>query len=141
MTQHWLFISDPETWSWDDQKLEGMEGFPWQYSLNDEALDLIIPHMKPEQLGFFAHGGDDKRLMGIVKITRSAYTPDDKDEATFDIAAFLNLITPVNLETCASDPQLKTLHAALKKGETGLFRIDRPTWEAVCEYGGLPVAP
>ena len=57
---HWLFKSEAETWSWDDQVARGAAGQEWDGVRNFQARN----HMKAMavgDLGFFYHSGDSRR--------------------------------------------------------------------------------
>ena len=66
---HWLFKSEAETWSWDDQVARGAAGQEWDGVRNFQARN----HMKAMQVGdrgFFYHSGDIKAVVGVVEVDR-----------------------------------------------------------------------
>ena len=76
--KHWLFKSEPETWSWEMQKKKGAKGEPWSGVRNHTAKQNMMA-MKKGDLGFFYHSGDEKAVVGIVEVI-GEYRPDPTDE-------------------------------------------------------------
>ena len=74
---YWLFKSEPETWSWDDQVKKGKAGQEWDGVRNFTARNNMRA-MKMGDRGFFYHSGDDKAVVGIVEVVREAH-PDSTD--------------------------------------------------------------
>ena len=136
---HWLFITDPEQWSWDQQKMEGMEGYPWKASLEGEAL-TAAKQMQKDDLCLFYHSGNLKRYVGIVKVSKAFFPSDDFPDGTVEIAVVLGLINPVSDDMCRADPRLHNI-GSLKAPDIPLQKVSQEEWEAICEYGGLPYAP
>ena len=71
---HWLFKSEAETWSWDDQVAKGAAGQEWDGVRNFQARNTMKA-MKKGDLGFFYHSGDIKAVVGIVEVIAEAH-PD-----------------------------------------------------------------
>ena len=65
------------TWSWDQQKAEGRKGAEWGGVRNFQARNNMRA-MKKGDLGFFYHTGDEKRVVGIVKVVKEAH-PESTD--------------------------------------------------------------
>jgi len=105
---HWLFKSEPETWSWEMQKKKGAKGEPWSGVRNHQAK-LNMMKMKKGELGFFYHSGDAREIVGIVKVI-SGYRPDPSDETAkfglVDVQAVRDLPKPVTLAQAKADPKL-----------------------------------
>ena len=74
---YWLIKSEPETWSWDQQKAEGRKGAEWDGVRNFQARSNMRAMSKGD-LAFFYHSGDDKGVVGIVKVVKEAH-PDSTD--------------------------------------------------------------
>jgi predicted RNA-binding protein with PUA-like domain len=75
---HWLFKSEPSTWSWDQQAAAGDKGTFWNGVRNHSAkLNLMV--MKRGEQGFFYHSNDGKAVVGLVEVIREYY-PDHTDE-------------------------------------------------------------
>ena len=66
----WLFKSEPNTWSWDDQVKKGEVGEHWDGVRNYQASNNM-KKMKIGDLGFFYHSVKERRIIGIVKVIKS----------------------------------------------------------------------
>src|SRR5690606_39847904 len=75
---YWLFKSEPETWSWDDQVKAGPKGAEWDGVRNYQARN-IMSQMKRGDLGFFYHSGSAREIVGIVEVVAEAH-PDSTDD-------------------------------------------------------------
>src|SRR5258706_14282553 len=74
---YWLFKTEPEAWSWDDQVKKGEVGEEWTGVRNHTAKQNMVA-MKIGDLGFFYHSVQEKSVVGIVKVIAAAH-PDSKD--------------------------------------------------------------
>src|SRR5580704_10677187 len=96
---HWLFKTEPEAWSWEQQKARGAAGEPWSGVRNHQAANNM-KSMKKGERGFFYHSGDEKRIVGIVEVI-SEYRLDPTDETgrfgMVDVKAVADLPNPVTL--------------------------------------------
>ena len=63
---YWLFKTEPEAWSWDQQKAKkGAE--PWSGVRNWQAA-RNMKEMKKGDLGFFYHTGDERTAVGTGSV-------------------------------------------------------------------------
>ncbi len=69
---YWLFKSEPEAWSWDDQVKKGAAGEEWTGVRNHTAKQNMKT-MKKGELGFFYHSVDEKSVVGIVRVIAEAH--------------------------------------------------------------------
>jgi len=53
---YWLLKTEPETWSWDQQRKRGAKGEPWTGVRNWQAA-RNMKTMKNGELAFFYHSG------------------------------------------------------------------------------------
>ena len=74
---YWLFKSEPDAWSWDQQKKEGAHGGEWDGVRNYQARN-VMRAMKKGDLGFFYHSGEEKRIVGVVKVVAEAHPEFDR---------------------------------------------------------------
>ena len=97
---HWLFKSEPSSWSWDDQVAAGEAGTPWTGVRNHLAKTHMMA-MKVGERGFFYHSNEGKAVVGIVEVA-TAYHPDETDESgRFDMVLIRNSrlsVQPVTAE-------------------------------------------
>jgi len=96
---YWLFKTEPETWSWEQQKKKGAKGEPWSGVRNFQAAKNMKA-MKRGDFGFFYHTGDEKRIVGIVEVI-GEYRPDPTDESgrfgLVEVQAVKDVFAPVTL--------------------------------------------
>ena len=96
---YWLFKSEPDAWSWEQQKKEGAKGAEWDGVRNYQARN-VMRAMKKGDLGFFYHSGEEKRIVGVVKVVAEAH-PDSTDATgaweCVDVAAVSDVPRPVTL--------------------------------------------
>ena len=64
---YWLLKSEPEEWSWDQQKKAGRKGAEWDGVRNFQARSNLRK-MKKGDLSFFYHTGDEKQVVGLVQV-------------------------------------------------------------------------
>ena len=74
---HWLFKSEAETWSWDDQVAKGDAGQEWDGVRNFQARNHMKA-MRKGDLGFFYHSGDIKAVVGVVEVIAEAHPDFDR---------------------------------------------------------------
>ena len=135
---HWLFKSEPETWSWDMQKKKGAKGEPWSGVRNHTAKQNMMA-MKKGDLGFFYHSGDEKAVVGIVEVI-GEYRPDPTDEkgifGLVDVKAVKDVPKPVTLAACKANPKLSEM-SLVKSFRLSVQPVTPAEWKLVCKMGGL----
>ena len=75
---YWLFKSEPNTWSWEDQVKKGAEGEGWDGVRNYQASNNMKA-MKRGDLGFFYHSVNEKQIVGIVGDRGISPGPDRRE--------------------------------------------------------------
>jgi len=139
---YWLMKSEPETWSWDQQKQEGKKGAEWDGVRNFQARNNMRA-MKKGDLAFFYHSGSEKACVGIVKIVVEAH-PDSTDGTgqweCVDVAAVTDLQKPVTLAEIKATPQLKDM-VLVKNSRLSVQPVTAAEWRKLCALGGLANPP
>ena len=139
---HWLLKSEPETWSWEMQKKKGAKGEPWSGVRNWQAA-RNMKEMKKGDLGFFYHTGDEKQVVGIVKVVKEAH-PDSTDGTgqwdAVDVAGVTDLPTPVTLAEIKANPKLKDMVLA-RVPRLSVQPVSPQEWSMIAKLGGLPKPP
>ena len=135
---YWLMKTEAETFSWDDQVKRGAKGEPWTGVRNFSAREHLKA-MRNGDLVFFYHTGDQKQVVGIVKVIREAYT-DPTDEAgvfkAVDVKAVKPLPKPVTLATVKADKRLKEMVLA-KQPRLSVQPVTAQEWKIICGLGGV----
>ena len=135
---YWLFKSEPDAWSWDDQKAKGAAGEEWTGVRNYQARNNMRA-MKLGDRGFFYHSQTDKAVVGIVEVCAEVHpdsTTDDSRWECVDIRAMADVPRPVTLEMCKADPRLSDM-ALVNNTRLSVQPVTESEWQIVCELGGL----
>lgn len=135
---YWLFKSEPNTWSWDDQVAKGAVGEEWDGVRNYQARNNMRA-MRLGDRGFFYHSLKAKAVVGIVEVIAEAHadsTTDDPRWECVDIRAVQPLPTPVTLEMCKADPRLADM-VLVNNSRLSVQPVSEEEWRIVCEMGGL----
>ncbi|MGI8725590.1 MAG: EVE domain-containing protein [Methyloceanibacter sp.] len=139
---YWLFKSEPETWSWEQQKKDGAKGAEWDGVRNYQARNHMRA-MKRGDLGLFYHSGDEKQAVGIVKIVEEAH-PDSTDPTgkweCVDVAAVTDLPRPVTLVEIKANPRLKDM-VLVRNSRLSVQPVTAEEWKIVCREAGLAKPP
>jgi predicted RNA-binding protein with PUA-like domain len=136
--RHWLFKSEPETWSWEMQKKKGARGEPWS-GVRNHTAKLNMMAMKKGDLGFFYHSGAEKAAVGVVEVI-GEYRPDPTDEkglfGLVIVKAVKDMPRPVTLAECKANPKLKDM-SLVTSFRLSVQPVTEAEWKEVCAMGGL----
>ncbi len=137
MMNYWLVKSEPVTWSWDDQVKKGRTH--WDGVRNHQAA-IYLKAMQKGDRCFFYHSGEERQIVGIVEVAKTAY-PDPSDAAgkfvMVDVATVMPLKTPVTLAAVKADSKLNHL-ALVKNSRLSVQPVDAAAWKLICKLGGVP---
>jgi predicted RNA-binding protein with PUA-like domain len=135
---HWLFKSEPSTWSWDQMVAAGAEGTFWNGVRNHLAKQQLMA-MKLGERGFFYHSNADKAIVGIVEVIRTYY-PDHTDQTgkfgMVDVKAVEPLKTPVTLAQIKAEPRLSAM-VLVNNSRLSVQPVTEEEWALVSAMGGL----
>jgi predicted RNA-binding protein with PUA-like domain len=135
---YWLLKSEPDTWSYDDQKKKGAKGDAWTGVRNFTAR-RHLQEMKKGDRAFFYHTGDEKAVVGVVEVLREAYPdPTAKGEpwVVVDVKTVEALPTPVTLAAIKAEKKLKDM-ALVKYARLSVQPVTDAEWKLVRKMGGL----
>ena len=135
---YWLLKSEPDSWSYEDQKKKGAKGDAWTGVRNFTAR-RYLKEMKKGDRAFFYHTGDEKAVVGIVEVTRDAYPdPTAKGEpwVVVDVRAVEALPKPVTLAAIKQEVKLKDM-ALVKYSRLSVQPVTDAEWKLVWKMGGL----
>ena len=100
---HWLMKSESGVYSWDD--LVRDESTEWDGVRNPTAR-IHLRAMKKGDEAFFYHSGDERQVVGIMRVTREA-RPDPKDANWVSVAVEpVRPVAPVTLKQIKAEPGL-----------------------------------
>ena len=135
---YWLFKTEPETWSWEQQKAKGATGEPWS-GVRNFAAAKNMKEMKRGERGFFYHSGKERRIVGIVQVI-GEYRPDPTDEShrfgLVDVKAIKDFTRPVRLEEIKADKTFAQM-ALVKNSRLSVQPVTPAEWKLICEMGGV----
>ena len=109
MKNFWLVKQEPSDYSWSDFVADG--GTSWTGVRNFAARNNLRRMSKGDEVLFY-HSGEDKGVVGIAKVTRTAYrdaTAKEEDWSAVDLAPVKALPKPVTLSEIKAKPQLKNI--------------------------------
>lgn len=135
---YWLFKSEPNTWSWQDQLNKGDIGEEWDGVRNYQARNFMR-EMKVGDRGFFYHSMKEKSVVGIVEIITEAHpdsTTDDTRWECVDIKAVETVPNPVSLDQIKADPRLADM-VLVKNSRLSVQPVTEAEWQIICELGQL----
>lgn len=135
---HWLFKSEPATWSWDQQVAAGEGGTDWNGVRNHLAKQQMMA-MQVGERGFFYHSNEGKAVVGIVEVIRPYY-PDHTDASgrfgMVDLRAVEALPRPVSLDAIKAEPGLKEM-VLVNNARLSVQPVTEAEWRLVRAMGGL----
>ena len=134
---YWLFKSEPNTWSWDQQVAKGDAGEEWDGIRNYQARNNMR-EMNVGDLGFFYHSLTEKAVVGIVEVCAEIHpdsTTDDERWECVDIKAVAAMPTPVTLADAKADPRLSGM-VLVNNTRLSVQPVTKAEWDVICELGG-----
>ncbi len=135
---YWLVKSEPSVWSFNDQKKAGFKGTIWDGVRNYQAANYL-KQMKSNDLCFFYHSNEDKKIIGIVKIIKSAFIdPTDKEKkfVAVKVAYYKDLVEPVSLANIKENKEISHL-PLIKQSRLSVMPIDSKSWKIICKMGRI----
>ena len=109
MKNFWLVKQEPSDYSWADFVKDG--GTSWTGVRNFAARNNLRRMSKGDHVLFY-HSGEDKAVVGIAKVTRTAFqdpTAKDEDWSAVELAPVKKLPRPVTLAEIKTRRQLKNI--------------------------------
>jgi len=137
---HWLVKSEPETYSWSD--LVRDKRTDWT-GVRNYAARLHLRAMQVGDLVFVYHSGDDKSVVGIVKVVNEAHADSTDDTGQWecvDVAAVTDLPKPVTLAEIKANPKLAGM-VLVRNSRLSVQPVSPTEWSMICKLGGLAKPP
>ena len=136
--KYWLLKSEPDVWSIDQQKKAGLKGADWDGVRNFQARNNL-KKMKKGDLCFFYHSNIGKEIVGIVKVTKTAFLdPTDKKKLFFAVkVGFVKMLKiPVSLEKIKKNKSLENL-PLIKQSRLSVMPVDTKSWKIILKMGSI----
>jgi predicted RNA-binding protein with PUA-like domain len=103
---YWLMKSEPHVYSWDDLVRDGATD--WD-GVRNNAARLHLRAMTPGDKAFFYHSGEERAVVGIMKIAGEG-KPDGEDGAWVKVpVAPVKPLKPVTLQAIKADSRLAAM--------------------------------
>jgi len=132
----WLVKTEPESWSWDQQVKSGRTN--WDGVRNHQAANNLRA-MKKGDLAFFYHSGDERQIVGVVKVGKE-HMPDPKDPTGKFVMVEMETVaparTPVTLAAIKAEPKLKDL-VLVKNSRLSVQPVDEASWKLIAAMAGI----
>lgn len=109
MKNFWLVKQEPSDYSWADFVADGSTS--WTGVRNFAARNNLRRMSKGDEVLFY-HSGEDKAVVGIAKVARTAYrdtTAKEGDWSAVDLVPVKALPQPVTLREIKAKPALKNI--------------------------------
>ena len=127
---YWLMKSEPGTYSWDDLVRDG--GTDWD-GVRNNAARLHLRAMKPGDEALFYHSGDQRAVVGIMRVTGAA-KPDGEDGSWVKIPVepVRSLPRPVALAEIKAEPKLAKMEL-IRQSRLSVAPVRDEEWAKVLE--------
>ena len=125
----WLMKSEPDVYSWAD--LVRDKRTDWD-GVRNNAARLHLRAMKPGDEAFFYHSGDEKQVVGIMKIA-GAQKPDGEDGAWVKLpVAPVRPLGPVTLKDIKAEPRLAAMEL-VRQSRLSVSPVREEEWALIRE--------
>lgn len=135
---YWLVKSEPNVFSWDEQKKLGAKGGAWT-GVRNHGAKLHLMAMKKGERAFYYHSNDERAVVGVVEVIRTAY-PDPTDETgkfvCVDVKAKEAFKTPVTLAQIKAESSLAEM-VLVKNSRLSVQPVTDAEWAIIAKMGGL----
>lgn len=129
---HWLMKSEPGSYSWD--QLNRDKTTEWDGVRNPTARQHLRA-MKAGDEAFFYHSGEERQVVGIMRVTREA-RPDPKDPNWVSVAVEpVRPLGPVTLKAIKAEPTLAKMEL-VRLSRLSVSPVRDEEWRKVLEMAG-----
>ncbi len=131
---YWLFKTEPNTWSWDDQVKKGAEGEGWDGVRNHQAANNMRK-MKVGDLGFFYHSVKERSIVGVVEVIEE-FHPDPTDESgkfgMVTVKAVKPVGKPITLTDIKNDGRFDDF-LLVRQSRLSVVPVSAEQWKTLCK--------
>ena len=129
----WLMKSEARSYSWDDLVRDG--GTFWD-GVRNNAARLHLRAMKPGDEAFFYHSGDDRAVVGIMRIAGPG-KPDGEDGSWVKVPVepLRALARPVTLAEIKAEASLARMEL-IRQSRLSVAPVQAEEWAKVVEMAG-----
>jgi predicted RNA-binding protein with PUA-like domain len=130
MKNFWLVKQEPSSYSWSDFVADGETS--WTGVRNFAARNNLRKMQKGDEVLFY-HSGDEKAVVGIAKVVRTAYldaTADEGDWSTVDLAPVRSVAKRVTLREIKSNSRLKGI-PLIRQSRLSVMPLTEPEFREI----------
>ena len=135
MKSFWLVKQEPSSYSWSDLVADGAPS--WTGVRNFSARNNLRKMRTNDEVLFY-HSGEEKAVVGIARVTRTAYpdsTAKEGDWSTVDLAAVKPLARPVTLREIKANSRLKGI-LLVRQSRLSVMPLAEPEFREIVNMGG-----
>ncbi len=136
--QYWLLKTEPKEWSWSDQINSKNKTSEWDGVRNFQARNNL-KKMKKNDLCFFYHTGEEKKIVGIVEVTKE-YFKDKKDKSgnfvSIKVRAKNKLKNPVTLKEIKKKVFFNQF-SLVKQSRLSVMGVDIKHWKKIYKMSNM----
>jgi predicted RNA-binding protein with PUA-like domain len=135
MKSFWLVKQEPSSYSWSDFVAEGETSWT---GVRNFAARNNLRKMRNADAVLFYHSGDEKAVVGIAKVTRTAYpdpTAKEGDWSTVDLTAVKPLARAVTLREIKGNSRLKGI-PLVRQSRLSVMPLAEPEFREIVNMSG-----
>jgi predicted RNA-binding protein with PUA-like domain len=133
---YWLLKTEPSVYSYSN--LERDKKTVWDGVTSPWALPYI-KRVKPGDLAFIYHTGDEKQVVGVAEIITESYADPNENTArlqVFDIKPKRRLKNTVTLAQVKADKRFKD-SKLVTNPRLSVQPVSEDMWKAILQMGGI----
>jgi predicted RNA-binding protein with PUA-like domain len=137
MKQFWLVKQEPSSYSWSDFLAEGETS--WTGVRNFAARNNLRKMRRGDDVLFY-HSGDEKGVVGIARVTRTAYpdpTAKEGDWSSVGLAPVKPLARAVTLREIKGNRRLKGM-LLIRQSRLSVMPLAEPEFREIVEMSTHP---
>jgi predicted RNA-binding protein with PUA-like domain len=134
MKQFWLVKQEPSSYSWSDFVTDN--GSSWTGVRNYTARNNLRKMRKGDEVLFY-HSGEEKAVVGIARVTRTAYadaTAKEGDWSAVDLSPIKPLKQPVTLGQIKGNSRLKGI-ALVRQSRLSVMPVEESAFREILNMG------
>ena len=134
--KYWLLKTEPEVWSWQQQTKTENRGAEWNGVRNFQA-SKNLKKMKIGDKCFFYHTGKSKKIVGVVKVIKEAFS-DKSDKTQKFVSVMVKALYPlkreVSLQEIKKNEDFRDF-SLVKQSRLSVMEVDLKYWKKICKMG------
>ena len=134
--KYWLLKTEPEEWSWKQQVKSENRGAEWSGVRNFQAAKNLR-NMKVVDKCFFYHTGKEKKIIGIVKVTKEHFR-DKTDKTNKFVSVIVKALYPLKREVSLKEIKKNKVFrdfSLVKQSRLSVMKVDLKHWKKICKMG------